>query len=581
MTMNWEKYGIDVTKLRGGKMQCPQCSAGRKNKTDKPLSVDLEKGFFNCHNCGFKGCAAEVVKERKEWVAPPPRLQKLGDKAQRFFENDRKISNNTLLRFGITEAKEWMPQHEKEVDCICFNYFRNEKLINIKFRGPKKAFKMVSGAELIFYNLDSIKGEKECIITEGEIDCLTMYEAGFYSCVSVPNGASKGNQKLEYLDNCWEYFEAMEKVILAVDGDGPGIALRDELARRLGFEKVYTVDYPEGCKDANDVLVKFGVQAVKDLVAAAEPWPIPGIVSTDSLLPTVDDWFQNGYPTGARSHIEGFDDLLTFAPGHITTITGIPGHGKDEFMNWVMVNLARYNGWNLGICGFEESPAETITKLMEKYTGKSFAKRDQLFMRMTTDQYNEALVFVDDHFSLVNPDDITPDVDSLLSIATQLVKSRGIKGFYINPWNWIEHNRKESSSESEYVSAVYSKLVRWARKYQCHVFMVAHTTKMTTDKNGKFVIPTLYSISGSANFYNKTSNGITVYQDRDKQLVEVYVQKVKQSWYGRRGWVAFRFDVGTRQYSFASIDNPSTKSKPVELPEGSWKSLGQQEKLFI
>lgn len=575
--MNWEKYGIDITKLRGGKMHCPQCSAGRKNKTDKPLSVDLKSGMFLCHNCGFKGCSVDVVKEKKDWVIPPARLQKLGEKALSFFEKDRKISNNTLLRFGITEAKEWMPQHEKEVDCICFNYFRNDKLVNIKFRGPGKSFKMQQGSELIFYNLDAIKGEKQCIIVEGEIDCLTMHEAGFYSCVSVPNGASKGNQKLEYLDNCWEFFEPMEKVILAVDSDSPGIALREELARRIGFEKVWTVDYPVGCKDANDVLVKVGVGAIKEMIEGAEPWPIYGIVSTDSLLPIVDDWYTNGYPTGARANIEGFDDLLSFATGHVTTITGIPGHGKDEFMNWVMVNLAKHNGWNIGICGFEESPAETVTKLAEKFIGKAFAKRSDPSHRMTQQEYHNALIFIDDHFKIMNPDEISADVDTILSIGQQLVKSKGIKVLYLNPWNWIEHQKDERENETDYVSRIYTKLIRWGRKNGCHVFIVAHTTKMETGKDNKLKIPTLYSISGSANFYNKTSNGITIYRDFERGLVEVYVQKVKQSWYGRRGWVAFRFDTNTRQYSFATMDEP--KKQPKELPAGNWKKVEQQSDL--
>lgn len=563
--MNWAKYGIDVTQARGGKMLCPVCSATRKNRTDKPLSVDFKTGLFNCHNCGYKGCAMETVREKKVYTPPQPRLEKLGEKALKFFEQGRKISNNTLLRFGITEAVEYMPSRGQETACICFNYYREGVLVNIKFRGAGKAFKMAHGAELIFYNIDSIKGETECIITEGEIDALTMHEVGFYSVVSVPNGASKGNQKLEYLDNCWEYFEGMEKVILATDGDEAGMSLRDELARRLGFEKVWTVTYPEGCKDANEVLVKYGSEAVKGMINGAQPWPIPGIVTTESLLPIVDDWYHNGYPTGARAGIEGFDWLLTFAAGHITTITGIPGHGKDEFMNWVMVGLAVHQNWSFGVCGFEEHPAETVSKLAEKKAGKSFSYRRDKANRMNEDEYHEALVFVDDYFSIVNPDEITPDVDTLLSIGTQLVKSKGIKGYYINPWNWIEHNRKESVTESEYVSQVYSKLVRWARKYGVHVFLVAHTTKMGKTKEGKWEIPTLYNISGSANFYNKTSNGITVYRNADSGLTDVYVQKVKQSWYGEIGWVSFRFDTMTRQYTFASC------SKQV----GQWKRIEQ------
>jgi twinkle protein len=149
---------------------------------------------------------------------------------------------------------------------------------------------------------------------EGEIDCLTMHECGFYTCVSVPNGASKGNQKLEYLDNCWQYFEGMDKVILAVDGDEPGMALRDELARRIGIDKCWTVTYPEGCKDANDTLVKHGKQAVIDMVHGAQEWPIPGVMTMKALIPQLDEWYYNGIPQRSEGARPGFDQLPRSLP---------------------------------------------------------------------------------------------------------------------------------------------------------------------------------------------------------------------------------------------------------------------------
>ena len=120
--------------------------------------------------------------------------------------------------------------------------------------------------ELIFYNLDAVKDEKVVYVVEGEIDALSLHEAGVYNVVSVPNGASKGNQKLEYLDNCWKYFEDKERIVLFTDGDEAGYALREELGRRLGFERCVKVNYPEGCKDANEILifmVRFSIKSKK------------------------------------------------------------------------------------------------------------------------------------------------------------------------------------------------------------------------------------------------------------------------------------------------------------------------------
>lgn len=549
--MNWEKHGIDISKVRGGKTTCPKCSHERKNKTDLCLSVDFKTGLFNCHNgCGFKGSAANYEKPKKEFQKPIARLEKLSPKTLKFFEETRGIENNTLLRFGITESLESMPGIESKVTAICFNYLRNEELVNIKFRGPKKSFKMSAGSELIFYNLDSIKDESCVVIVEGEIDCLTVHQCGFYSVVSVPNGASKGSQKLEYLDNCWQEFEGKEKIILAVDDDEAGRSLREELARRLGKERCLQIVYPEGCKDANEVMLKHNRTAVAYMIDNATPWPIEGVLGMDEMFNTVVDYYQNGYPEGARAEITGFDELLTFAPGQLTTITGIPGSGKDEYMNWVMTRLSKNHEWNWAVFGFEEPPEVHVTKLIEKFTGKSFGFRKNLDQRVNEKEFEYGVFMVDKYFHFVNTDEVDVTMEGIIDKAKQLVKRYGIKGMMINPWNWIEHKIPKGYNETQYVSEVLSKLLFFLKHYGVHCFLIAHPTKMMRDRNtGKYEIPTMYSISGSAHFFNKTHNGICVWRDFETNTVDVYVQKVKHPWLGKIGFASFSYDTFTRQYN--------------------------------
>jgi twinkle protein len=361
--------------------------------------VDINSGLFNCHNdCGFKGCVVEF-SPKKDYIKPAERLEKLSAKTIKWFEDVRGISNNTLLRFKVTESKEWMPQADKEMTCICFNYYRDEKLINIKFRDATKGFKMSGGAELLFYNLDSIRDETSCVIVEGEIDCFALYESGIYNVVSVPNGASKGSQRLEYLDNSWDYFERMERIVLAVDNDEAGISLRDELARRLDRGRCFTVDYPLDCKDLNEVLINYGKNAVAQIIEVAKEMPLEGIYTMEEMFPIISDWYVNGYLKGAAARIQGFDELLTFAPGQLTIISGIPGHGKDEFANLIMANLAQYENWGWGICGFEETAPQTATKLIEKFTGKSFDFRVNPNHRISVEDYQYGISMVDNIFT--------------------------------------------------------------------------------------------------------------------------------------------------------------------------------------
>lgn len=579
-TIEQVKQAMVITDVVGGLISLKRngaeysaCCPFHAEKTPS-FKVSPAKGIYKCFGCGKSGDAIafvmefekigyldairylakkyniEIEESSKEYVRPACRLEKLGKKALDWFENERKISNNTLLRLKVTESVEFMPQIKSEATCICFNYYRNDELVNIKFRGPKKSFKLSKDAELIFYNLDAIRGENSCVIVEGEIDALTLHECGIFNVVSVPNGAGAGNLKLEYLDNCFEYFLNMEKIIIATDNDKPGIALRDELARRIGHEKCFQINYPDGCKDANDVLVKLGKEAVKDMLDNATPWPLDGLITMDEMYEDVAYFYQHGYPEGYRTHIPGLDDLITFYPGQLTVVTGTPGSGKSEFMDLIMSSLTKFHQWSWGICSFENPPKYHVTKLAEKFTGKSFDFRKNHEHRMNQREFEYAIGQIDKYFHFMNISAIDITMDGLISKATEMVIRKGINGLLFDPWNCIEAKYGEES-ETKYVLTCLNKLIIFSEKYNVHSFLVAHPTKMQKDKvTGKYKVATMYDISGSAHFFNRTHNGISIYRNFENDIVDVYVQKVKWAWLGKLGFVSYRYNTLTRQYEY-------------------------------
>lgn len=545
-----EQKGIDLKKHTSGSLKttCPECTDTRKNKKDLCLSVDIDEGLWNCHHCSWKGRVFE--KKSKQYLKPLPRIEKLSKVTLNYFETVRKISNNTLLRLGVTEAKEWMPSAESEVTCVCFNYYRGDDLVNIKFRGPNKSFKLAKDSELIFYNINAIENEDQCVIVEGEIDCLTLHECGIYNVVSVPNGASKGSQKLEYLDNCWEQFKDKKKVVLMVDGDAAGFALREELARRLGREICWRVEYPEGCKDANEVLLKHGKDAVVQMYQVATPWPIEGVLTMDDMYDDVVNFYENGYPPGVKMGLDEFDELISFMPGQLTVVTGIPGSGKSEFIDMVMCLSAKNHDWSWAVCSFENQPSSMhVTKLIEKFTGKAFPFRKNPEARVTVADVKYGIHLVDKFFHFININQVEVTLTALLAKAKELVVRKGIKGLLIDPWNYIEHKIPKGYTETQYISECLTEIKTFALKTDVHVFLIAHPTKMLKDRTtGKYEVPTLYSISGSAHFFNKPDNGICVYRDFISGLVDVHIQKVRYSWLGKVGNCSFQYDTQTRQY---------------------------------
>ena len=281
--LDFEAAGIDlphsatIGSAKNEKVFCPKCRDQRHNRRDKSLSVNLATGEFNCHYCGWKGIVRDSsqgsvldrvkVQPRpepkpKQYVTPPPvKRSKLSDRLLSWFKGTRGISEETLLKLPIGEGMEWMPQYGREANTVQFHYMLHGERVNTKYRTGDKQFKMVSGARLIPWNIDAIEGKTECIVTEGEMDAISFVEAGFDNVISVPNGA---NANLEYLDDFIEsHFDKMETIYIAVDTDRKGKELCAELQRRFEPERCRVVTYGDDCKDANELLVKSGGQALK------------------------------------------------------------------------------------------------------------------------------------------------------------------------------------------------------------------------------------------------------------------------------------------------------------------------------
>jgi twinkle protein len=145
-----------------------------------------------------------------------------------------------------------------------------------------------------------------------------------------------------------------------------------------------------------------------------------------------------------------------------------------------------------------------------------------------------------------------PDIQSILNEANRFASMKARKcGIVIDPWNQLEHYRPAGISETEYVSMTLSLVINWVRERNCHLWLVAHPSKMQRNKDGNLPVPTPHDVSGSAHFWNKADNCITVARDQrdyQKQDVDIHVQKVRFKHIGHIGIATLMYDRVTGRY---------------------------------
>lgn len=283
-------------------------------------------------------------------------------------------------------------------------------------------------------------------------------------------------------------------------------------------------------------------------------------VGADGFREKVDELWEKGLPRGSSTGWPALDDYYTVAPGQLTIVTGWPGSGKSEWLDALLLNLAR-QGWRFCLHSPENRPEQIhVVKFVEKYVGKPFGAGPT--ERMTRDEAHEAMTEIAQWFGFLvasaDSDRLNFSFEQIMGAAEAWFRSRGYwhskenpVGVVIDPWNELEHQRPAQYSETEYVSATLTAIRSWARTHNIHVWVVAHPQKIRRDDAGKLPVPRPDNISGSQHWWNKADNCIAVWRefdDRDSP-VQVHVQKVRFKHIGRIGGTDLRYDRVTGRYA--------------------------------
>ena len=548
---------------------CPLCSTYRQPKNTKKqcASYDWERGLGTCHNCDTtfqihtyqrKGASEKtyVRPDANITLAQHDHKEELhwGDESTKVEEwfNGRGISRKTLNDIGVYEGPEFMPQTGKTENTIQFNYFMGDQLINIKYRDGRKNFKLYKGAEKVFYNINSVVGYDWCVIAEGEMDVLALHEAGVPNAVSVPNGATLSSNNLDYLDNCIDYLEDKTKIVLAVDADPAGQALKQEFIRRLGAEVCFLIDFKD-CKDANEYLLKHGANKLKKAIYKATQVPLEGVSTLYDIEDELKDFVKNGFKPGYQIGLANFDKIFSTYTGHFITVTGIPSSGKSDFVDQMVVGYNNLYGWKTAFASPENHPTYLHAHKLMRKVWKDMPMPSDIDGKI----WKEVTSHVNDNFYFIDMDRYT--LESVLRKGAELVKRKGIKCLVIDPYNKVRDVNAGTDDVNRYTMEYLTKIETFARKYDVLVFIVAHPTKMYKGQDGKLEEPNMYNIKGGGEWYDASYHGLLVHRDYEKKNTKVKVLKVKFQNLGENGAECF-FTWEPRSGSFIPDEVITTES---------------------
>lgn len=517
----------------------------------------------------------------------------INPKVAKWFER-RKITRETLDEAGVYSGA-WAEDEETGLrrvvgaeagDVIVFPYIERGQAVNEKYRSAGKRFSQKAGGKKTFFNSDVLDLEPlkaddfPLVITEGEMDCLSLLEAGFKYAMSVPDGAppardAQGNlievpedtadidinddDKFGYVVNNWGRLTPIKRIIIATDADEPGQRLAAELVRRLGRARCLHVEYPRdevvllqdgtkrACKDLNEVLMEFGPKKVREIIDEAKAYPVSGVYEL-SEFPAEPNLVMATTGWGSLD-----ENLRVYYPCFMV-VTGLAGIGKSTWTMQLVSHLAMRHGWKAAVASFEMRLDPYVTHaLMAPYIGGPRAA-------WTPDDVDRGKTWLQKNFIFIAPhpqDDSAHDIDWLIERARVAVLRKGIRVLLIDPWNEIEHSKARDETMGDYVGRAIRKLKTFAREYEVLVIVVAHPTKSGSEKGPDRV--SLYDVSDSAHFANKADMGIVISrEDKASPITTVVITKVRyQPEAGKPANLKLEYNDATRCFDVINPDAPA------------------------
>lgn len=489
-----------------------------------------------------------LAEEGIKFTAPDVGVYEI-DCPKKYCRDARGLDDNTPLKVNLSSAHyaEWKCRH-----CLWTGHVGakpsdtpEDEVLSIK--AEPKVLRNFFGAAALAADA------KEIIIAQRAGDAEILADSGFVNILALPASGEHSDDphapqqdKFSYLVPVADNLKRCTKVTLAFDDTPEGLALRTEIARRIGPGKCWVAKFAK--QTLKRTLDEMGMDDVCADVNQATPLPIRGLYELTDFEKELVTYFDGGMAAGVSTGWPNVDKLYTVVPGQLTVVTGIPNSGKSEWVDALSMNLALNNGWRIAAFSPENGKEAHATKLIEKRVEMSADPKSS--QRMSMETFASGANWVNQHYYFIESTEVMPTLDWILERAADAALRYGIKGLIIDPWNRIEKKLAPGQNETDYVGASIPRILRFLVNHGVHGWLVVHPKQQQPDhKTGKIRAPSLYDMAGSAHFVNMCDNGIVVHRsDAIDDTSEILVKKVRFKHVGRRGETKLSYNLTTGRY---------------------------------
>jgi twinkle protein len=408
---------------------------------------------------------------------------------------ERKLSIETINAFKLSE----------QAQMIVFNYWREDELILVKYLAlmrpnGKKQIHVEANCEPCLFGWQALSlNVRRIALTEGEIDCMSLYQYGI-NALSVPFGAGTG-EKNKWVEHEFDRLAAFDEIYLCFDPDDAGKAAIAELVQRLGRHRCRIITLPY--KDPNECLqhgvTKEEIQKCFNKARTLDPEELkPASIFVDQVIDTF--YPKEGTIVGYTPPWEYAKGKILFRPDELSIWGGINGHGKSQLLGHIILSSMQ-QGARICIASLEIKPKKLLMRLTRQATG--LAQPTENYIRATHEWYEDKLWL----FDLVG----TAKADRLLDVFLYARQRYGIDIFVIDSFMKCGIDEEDFKAQKAFIE----KICDFKNQHNCHIHIVVHPRK-ANDENQ---LPSKLDCKGTGAITDLADNCFTVWRNKAKEEI--------------------------------------------------------------